>query len=103
MFVLCAAVDAYPNIVKRVPFCAKPYGCAFGEILNEPRAVYIKLDDDIVFIKDGSFEVSVCYHVFVCVRVCVCVRACNHSIPVLNCLRSTLAAAPVLFAQAAVT
>lgn len=46
----------YPGIVRDVPFCAKPYGCAFDEILTDPHAVYIKLDDDIIFIKDGSFE-----------------------------------------------
>ena len=36
--------------------CPKAYGCAFDEILTDPRVVYIKLDDDIIFIKDGSFE-----------------------------------------------
>ena len=46
----------YPGVVRDVPFCAKPYGCAFDEILTDPHAVYIKLDDDIIFIKDGSFE-----------------------------------------------
>ncbi len=37
-------------------FCPKAYGCAFDEIMTDPRAVYIKLDDDLVFIKDGSME-----------------------------------------------
>jgi hypothetical protein len=36
--------------------CPKAYGCAFDEIMVDPRAVYIKLDDDILFIKDGSLE-----------------------------------------------
>ena len=31
-------------------------GCAFDEILIDPNTVYIKLDDDIVFVKDGSIE-----------------------------------------------
>jgi hypothetical protein len=50
------AVAKYPGVVKEVPFCPAPYGCAFDKIMNEPDRVYIKLDDDIIFIKDGSFE-----------------------------------------------
>ena len=54
--ILEAAVTKYPGVVVAVPFCRKPYGCAFNEILVDPNAVYTKIDDDIVFIKDGSFE-----------------------------------------------
>ena len=42
--------------MKAVPFCDEPYGCAFDEIMIDPNAVYTKIDDDIIFIKDGSFE-----------------------------------------------
>jgi hypothetical protein len=42
--------------VKEVPFCGKAYGCAFDEILTDLNSIYIKIDDDIIFIKDGSFE-----------------------------------------------
>jgi hypothetical protein len=54
--VLTTAMETYPGIVKEVPFCPKAYGCAFDDIMTDPAAVYIKLDDDIIFIKDGSFE-----------------------------------------------
>ena len=54
--ILNALKADYPDAVKAVPFCAKPYGCAFDDIMVDPRAVYVKLDDDLVFIKDGSFE-----------------------------------------------
>ncbi len=46
----------YPAHVKEVPFCGKAYGCAFDEILTDLNSIYIKIDDDIIFIKDGSFE-----------------------------------------------
>ena len=46
----------YPGVVREEKFCNQPYGCAFDEIMTDPAAIYIKLDDDIVFIKDGSFE-----------------------------------------------
>ncbi len=46
----------YAGVVREVPFCKRVYGCAFDEILTDPHTVYIKVDDDIVFIKDGSFE-----------------------------------------------
>lgn len=42
--------------VKRVNFCRQPFGCAFNSIMNRNDTVYLKLDDDIVFIKDGSVE-----------------------------------------------
>lgn len=56
MFVSRLGGGRYPGIVKRVPFCPKAYGCAFDEILVDPHAIYVKLDDDILFIKDGSVE-----------------------------------------------
>ena len=56
MFVSRLGGGRYPSIVKRVPFCPKAYGCAFDEILVDPHAIYVKLDDDILFIKDGSVE-----------------------------------------------
>jgi hypothetical protein len=31
-------------------------GCAFDDIMSADDSVHIKLDDDIIFIKDGSFE-----------------------------------------------
>lgn len=40
----------------RVPTCAKAFGCVFHEILNDDTQVYVKLDDDIIFIKDGAIE-----------------------------------------------
>ena len=46
----------YPGVVREVPFCPRAYGCAFDEIMIDPHTVYIKIDDDIIFIKDGSFE-----------------------------------------------
>ena len=54
--ILDAAKARHPGVVRETPFCAKPYGCAFDEILTNPHAVYVKIDDDIIFIKDGSFE-----------------------------------------------
>ena len=36
--------------------CAGGAGCAFHSILNDTSRVYVKIDDDIVFIKDGSIE-----------------------------------------------
>ena len=54
--ILEAAIKQYPGIVEEVPFCPKAYGCAFDEIMTDPNAVYLKMDDDIVFIKDGSIE-----------------------------------------------
>lgn len=47
---------AHPGQVTAVPFCAKPFGCAFDEMLTDPRTVYVKIDDDTTFIKDGSIE-----------------------------------------------
>ena len=49
-------VKKYPNAVLDVPFCSHPFGCAYDEILTDPKVVYTKIDDDIIFIKDGSFE-----------------------------------------------
>jgi hypothetical protein len=49
-----------------VPFCEVPYGCAYDEIMVDPKAVYTKIDDDIIFIKDGSFE-----HLIYQVRACL--------------------------------
>ena len=46
----------YPGVVKDVPFCLKPYGCAFDEVMVDNSTVYVKMDDDIIFIKDGSIE-----------------------------------------------
>ena len=54
--ILRHATEKYPTSVFAVPFCDKPYGCAYDEILTDPRAVYVKVDDDVVFVKDGSFE-----------------------------------------------
>ena len=54
--ILDSGVARYPGVVKEVPFCSQPYGCAFDKIMNQTDRVYIKLDDDIIFIKDGSFE-----------------------------------------------
>ena len=54
--ILEAGEARYPGIVKEVPFCSRPYGCAFNAIMNRTDRVYVKLDDDIIFIKDGSFE-----------------------------------------------
>lgn len=46
----------FPTVVDSRPFCVLAFGCAFSEILTDPKQVYIKLDDDIIFIKDGSIE-----------------------------------------------
>ena len=46
----------FPGAVRQVPFCRHPYGCAYNEIMVDPNAVYVKLDDDLLFVKDGSFE-----------------------------------------------
>lgn len=54
--ILETAVAKYPGVVKEVPFCVPAYGCAFTHVMNEPDRVYVKLDDDIIFIKDGSIE-----------------------------------------------
>ena len=43
-------------MVRQVQFCRNVWGCAFDEIMTDPHAVYVKMDDDIVFIKDGSIE-----------------------------------------------
>ncbi|MDR3414460.1 MAG: hypothetical protein P4L87_26440, partial [Formivibrio sp.] len=32
------------------------YGCAFDQFMTDNNTVYVKLDDDIIFIKDGSIE-----------------------------------------------
>jgi hypothetical protein len=45
-----------PDAVAEVPFCRNAYGCAFDEIMVDPQVVYVKLDDDVIFILDGSFE-----------------------------------------------
>ena len=73
-------VAKYPGEVVEVEFCDRPYGawatrvaslrtpnvfivvspatagCAYDKILNRNDTVYIKIDDDIVFIRDGSVE-----------------------------------------------
>jgi hypothetical protein len=54
--ILESAISKYPGVVKEVPFCPRAYGCAFDEIMTDLSRVYIKIDDDIIFIKDGSFE-----------------------------------------------
>jgi hypothetical protein len=54
--ILTRAMETYPGAVKEIPFCAKAYGCAFDEIMVDDKVVYMKIDDDILFIKDGSFE-----------------------------------------------
>jgi hypothetical protein len=54
--ILDAAVARYPDVVREVPFCQQAFGCAYDEIMTDPNAVYTKIDDDIIFIKDGSFE-----------------------------------------------
>jgi hypothetical protein len=53
---LDGAVAKYPGIVREVPFCQQAFGCAYDDIMTDPSAVYTKIDDDIIFIKDGSFE-----------------------------------------------
>ena len=53
---LLDATRRYPGHVVQVPFCSHPFGCAYDDILTDPNVVYVKLDDDIIFIKDGSFE-----------------------------------------------
>ena len=53
---LTAIVEKYPQQVRAVPFCAQAFGCAFHEIFTDPKTVYLKIDDDTAFIKDGSFE-----------------------------------------------
>jgi hypothetical protein len=53
---LAAASSKYPREVTQTTFCSQPFGCAYDDILVDPHVVYIKIDDDIIFIKDGSFE-----------------------------------------------
>lgn len=48
--------DKYPGSVSEVSMCKDIFGCAFNEILTDDRTVYVKLDDDTLFIKDGTFE-----------------------------------------------
>ena len=60
--------------MKEVPFCEVPYGCAYDEIMTDPNAVYTKIDDDIIFIKDGSFE-----HLIYQVRAVRCVTFAGSS------------------------
>jgi hypothetical protein len=54
---LLAEMAAYdPEHIKYEPFCEGRFGCAYDEVLTNKSQVYVKLDDDIVFVKDGSFE-----------------------------------------------
>ena len=54
---LLAALEAeYPGVIVSVPTCVKAFGCVFSEILTDDKQVYVKVDDDIIFIKDGSIE-----------------------------------------------
>ena len=50
------AVAAYPSFVRVANVSHLPYTSVFSSILTNDSALYIKLDDDIVFIKDGTFE-----------------------------------------------
>ena len=53
---LTELVAEYPGVVREVPFCPRAYGCAFDKIMTNTRGVYTKIDDDTLFIRDGSFE-----------------------------------------------
>jgi hypothetical protein len=46
----------YPGVVLNIPFCKKFFGCAFDEHFIDPLTIYVKIDDDTAFIKDGSIE-----------------------------------------------
>ncbi|MDR3740274.1 MAG: hypothetical protein P4L40_14765 [Terracidiphilus sp.] len=46
----------YPDLVVQVPMCTAAYGCAFDEVMLDNNTVYVKMDDDIIFVKDGSIE-----------------------------------------------
>jgi hypothetical protein len=48
--------DKYPGIITAVEMCPMIYGCVFDETLTDNNTVYVKMDDDIIFIKDGSIE-----------------------------------------------
>ena len=56
--VLNAALAAYPTVVRSAPLppCERLYNCVYSSLLTDERALYVKFDDDIVFIKDGTFE-----------------------------------------------
>jgi hypothetical protein len=51
-----ALESAYPGVIVRQPMCKVPFGCVFSEHMTDQNTVYIKFDDDTMFIKDGSLE-----------------------------------------------
>jgi len=47
----------YPGVVKNYAHCVwGGFGCVFQSVITAGGTVYIKLDDDVIFIKDGSLE-----------------------------------------------
>lgn len=54
-----AAKAKYPDVVTEYEMCPDYYGCAFDQFLTDSNTVYVKIDDDIIFIKDGSIEALV--------------------------------------------
>lgn len=56
MDIINSLTSKYPGVMKALPMCKLKWTCAYNAYMTDKRTVYIKLDDDTVFIKDGTFE-----------------------------------------------